>query len=50
MKAKSPLGELRALRRVIDQYTGRRLLMRPLAPVRRIVPSPIGYILDNLKW
>lgn len=48
MKPRRPLSELRAFRRVIDKYTGRRLIMRPLRPIYRLVPSPIATLLRVL--
>jgi len=48
VKARRPLSELTAFRSVIDKYTGRRLIMRPLRPIYRLVPSPIATLLQVL--
>ena len=47
-KPRRVLIELRAFSNVIDKYTGRRLLMKPLAPIRRLTPSPIAMLLRVL--
>lgn len=49
MKPRRVLSELRAFRGVIDKYSGRRLIMRPLRPIYRIIPSPIGVLLKALR-
>lgn len=48
MKPIRPLSELRAFQRTIDKYTGRRLIMRPLRPIYRLIPSPIAMLLQAL--
>ena len=48
MKPIRVLRELKAFRRVIDKYTSRRLLMKPLRPITRLIPSPIGILLRVL--
>jgi len=48
VKPRRPLSELRAFRSVIDRYTGRRLLTRPLRPIYRLTPSPIAILLQVL--
>jgi len=48
VKPRRVLSEFRAFQNVIDKYTGRRLLMKPLAPIRRLTPSPIGILLRAL--
>jgi len=48
VKPRRVLSELRAFRSVIDKYTGRRLIMRPLRPIYRLIPSPIGILLGVL--
>lgn len=42
MKPRRPLRELQAFRRTIDRYTGRRLIMKPISPILRLIPSPLG--------
>ena len=48
MKPIRVLSELRAFRRVIDKYTGRSLIMKPLAPIYRTIPSPAATLLRVL--
>lgn len=48
MKPRGPLSQLRAFQSVIDKYTGRRLLMEPLRPIYRLIPSPAGILLKAL--
>ena len=48
MKPRGPLSQLRALSNVMDKYTGRRLLTKPLQPIYRAVPSPTATLLRVL--
>lgn len=48
MKPRRPLSELRAFRNVMDKYTGRRLLTKPLQPIYRVIPSPVATLLRVL--
>lgn len=50
MKPRRPLSEMGAFRRTIDRYTGRRVMMKPLRPITRLIPSPARLFLGALKW
>lgn len=48
MKPRRSLLEYTRFRNVIDKYTGRRLLTKPLRPVYRLIPSPTATLLRVL--
>lgn len=47
-KPRSPLSQLRTFERLLARYTGRRLLIKPLQPIYRAIPSPAAVILRAL--
>ena len=49
MKPRGPLSQLRYFERLVNNYTGRRTLTKPLRPIYRAVPSPVGAILRVLS-
>ena len=49
MKPRGALGQLRAFERLVNRYTGRRMLTKPLRPIYRAVPSPVAIILRTLS-
>lgn len=49
MKPRGPLGQIKAFKRLVNRYTGRRFLTKPLRPIKRMFPSPMGVILRALS-